>query len=88
MHCTTVSKNRQLIHRQLIQKSSYGLPTDFKNKRVPKKKTMFDYEGKGKTYKVCLKASIKLISQNTIDSVLSNMESRLAFNRLNENQHY
>ena len=31
--------------RQFIEKSSYDLPKDFKNKRVAKKKRMFDYEG-------------------------------------------
>ncbi|PRD28920.1 UNVERIFIED_CONTAM: hypothetical protein NCL1_30968 [Trichonephila clavipes] len=41
--------------RKFIEKSSHELPKDFKNKRVAKRKRMFDYEGGDKT-RVCQKS--------------------------------
>ncbi|XP_056645830.1 uncharacterized protein LOC130451054 [Diorhabda sublineata] len=63
--------------RQFVEKSSYDLPKDFKNKRVAKKKRMFDYEGSDQPIETVRSNRYETEFLNTmIDSVISNMESR------------
>lgn len=70
--------------RQFIEKSSYDLPKDFKNKRVAKKKTMFDYESSDEPIQ-SPKSRYETDFFNTmIDSIVSNMDSRF----ISLNQHF
>lgn len=61
---------------QLIEKSSYDLPTDFKNKRVAKKKRMLEYEGSVQPIQ-SPKNLYEIDFFNTmIDSLINNLDSR------------
>ncbi|GFW73144.1 DUF4371 domain-containing protein [Trichonephila clavipes] len=61
---------------KFIEKSSYDLSKDFKNKRVVKKKRMFDYESGDQPIESVKSQYETDFFSTMIDSVISNMDSR------------
>lgn len=72
--------------QQFIDRSCYDLPNEFKNKRVVKKKRVFDYEGEDQPIQ-CPKSRYEANFFNTmLDSIITNMDLRfMALNQHHEN---